>query len=250
MSLTLIPAPSPNFNERLHPLDMLVLHYTGMQTGEAALARLQEDREPRVSAHYMVEEDGRIFSLVPEEKRAWHAGRSWWRGREDLNSRSIGIEIVNPGHECGYRPFTEPQLAAVLELCEGILSRWSIPQANIVAHSDIAPDRKEDPGELFPWKRFAEAGVGLWPEPQRPEPWMMHGAAMGDAGVTVENFQRDLARIGYRIDVTGRYDDATAAVVRAFQRRWRPERITGEGDTVTITLAHAVAELADPAAGA
>lgn len=245
MSLFLIPAPSPNFNERLHPLDMLVLHYTGMQTGEAALARLQEDREPRVSAHYMVEEDGRIFQLVPEDKRAWHAGRSWWRGREDLNSRSIGIEIVNPGHEWGYRPFTEPQLAAVMNLCQDILARWPIPPANIVGHSDIAPDRKEDPGEHFPWKRFAEAGIGLWPAPQRPEPWMMHGASPGDAGVTVENFQGDLARIGYRIGVTGRFDEATAAVVRAFQRRWRPARVTGVGDTETISLAHAVAELSD-----
>ena len=176
MSLEIIQAPSANFNERLHPLDMLVLHYTGMKDGPSALARMQEDKEPRVSAHYMVEEDGRVFALVPEEKRAWQAGRSWWRGEEDLNSRSIGIEIVNPGHEWGYRPFPEAQIEAVLELCKGILSRWPIPQNRIVAHSDIAPDRKEDPGELFPWKRFAEAGIGLWPAPQRPEPWMMHGA--------------------------------------------------------------------------
>ena len=245
MSLTLIDAPSANFNERLHPLDMLVLHYTGMKDGPAALARMQEDKEPRVSAHYMVEEDGRVFVLVPEEKRAWQAGRSWWRGDEDLNSRSIGIEIVNPGHEWGYRPFPEPQIAAVMELCQGILSRWPIPQNRIVAHSDIAPDRKEDPGEFFPWKRFSEAGIGLWPQPARPEPWMMHGASLGDAGMTVEGFQRDLAAIGYKIAVTGTYDEATAAVVRAFQRRWRPERITGEGDTATIVLAHSVAELSN-----
>jgi N-acetylmuramoyl-L-alanine amidase len=247
MSLELIQAPSPNFNERLHPLDMLVLHYTGMPDGPAALARLREDREPRVSAHYMVEEDGRVFALVPEDKRAWHAGRSWWRGREDLNSRSIGIEIVNPGHEFGYRPFPEDQIAAVVALCEGILARWSIPQVNIVAHSDIAPDRKEDPGELFPWKRLADAGVGLWPEPSRPEPWMMHGAATGDAGMTVEGLQRSLADIGYRISLTSVFDEATGAVVRAFQRRWRPLRVTGEGDTETITLAHAVAAMSqDP----
>jgi len=244
MSLTIIPVPSANFNERLHPLDMLVLHYTGMKDGPSALARMQEDKEPRVSAHYMVEEDGRVFALVPEDKRAWQAGRSWWRGDEDLNSRSIGIEIVNPGHEWGYRPFPEPQIAAVLELCQGILSRWPIPQNRIVAHSDIAPDRKEDPGELFPWKRFAEAGVGLWPEPQRPEPWMMHGAEMGDAGVTVEGLQRDLATIGYRINVTGVFDTATAAVVRAFQRRWRPMRVDGLGDVDTIVLANSVAALA------
>jgi N-acetylmuramoyl-L-alanine amidase len=244
MSLTIIPAPSANFNERQHPLDMLVLHYTGMKDGPSALARMQEDKEPRVSAHYMVEEDGRVFALVPEDKRAWQAGRSWWRGDEDINSRSIGIEIVNPGHEWGYRPFPEPQIAAVLELCRGILSRWPIPQNRIVAHSDIAPDRKEDPGELFPWKRFAEAGVGLWPEPQRPEPWMMHGAEMGDAGVTVEGLQRDLATIGYRISVTGVFDAATAAVVRAFQRRWRPMRVDGVGDVDTIVLANSVAALA------
>ncbi|MEZ6029520.1 MAG: N-acetylmuramoyl-L-alanine amidase [Hyphomonadaceae bacterium] len=243
MSLSLIEAPSPNFNERLHPLDMLVLHYTGMPDGLSALARMREDKEPRVSAHYMVEEDGRIFALVPEDKRAWHAGRSSWQGDEDLNSRSIGIEIVNPGHEWGYRPFPDAQIAAVIDLCHGILARWPIPQNRIVAHSDIAPDRKEDPGELFPWKRLSDAGIGLWPQPVRPEPWMMHGAATGDAGLTVKNHQRDLATIGYALDVSGAYDDATAAVVRAFQRRWRPVRVTGQGDTETIALAHEVARL-------
>lgn len=243
MSLDLIDAPSPNFNERLHPLDMLVLHYTGMPDGPSALARLREDKEPRVSSHYMVEEDGRVFALVPEGKRAWHAGRSWWRGDEDLNSRSIGIEIVNPGHEFGYRPFPKAQIDAVIELSQGILSRWPIPQNRIVAHSDIAPARKEDPGELFPWKRLAENGIGLWPEPLRPEPWMMHGASPGDAGLTVENHQADLAAIGYRIDVTARFDQTTGEVVRAFQRRWRPMRVTGEADTETIVLAHEVARL-------
>jgi N-acetylmuramoyl-L-alanine amidase len=243
MSLTIIEAPSPNFNERQHPLDMLVLHYTGMKDGPSALARMLENKEPRVSAHYMVEEDGRVFALVPEEKRAWQAGRSWWRGDDDLNSRSIGIEIVNGGHDFGLPPFPDAQIAAVIELCQGILSRWPIPQNRIVAHSDIAPDRKEDPGERFPWRRLAEAGIGLWPEPVRPEPWMMHGAAMGDAGMTVEGLQRALATIGYNISVTGKFDEATAAVVRAFQRRWRPIRVNGEGDVETITLAHAVATL-------
>lgn len=248
MSLNIIPAPSPNFNERLHPLDMLVLHYTGMPDGPSALARMTEEKEPRVSAHYMVEEDGRVFALVPEDKRAWHAGRSWWRGREDLNSRSIGIEIVNPGHEWGYCAFPDEQIAAVVTLCQGILSRWSIPQVNIVAHSDIAPDRKEDPGELFPWKQLAEAGIGLWPEPSRPEPWMMHGASIGDAGMTVDGLQGDLAMIGYRIDATSAFDERTAAVVRAFQRRWRPLRVNGEGDVETITLAHAVAVMSQAGA--
>lgn len=131
----------------------------------------------------------------------------------------------------------------MIELCQGILSRWAIPPERIVAHSDIAPDRKEDPGERFPWKRLAEAGIGLWPQPARPEPWMMHGAALGDAGVTVEGLQRDLAAIGYLISVTGVFDEKTAAVVRAFQRRWRPERVNGEGDTETVTLANSVAAL-------
>ena len=140
--------------------------------------------------------------------------------------------------------FPDAQIAAVIELCQGILSRWPIPQNRIVAHSDIAPDRKEDPGELFPWKRLSEHGIGLWPEPQRPEPWMMHGAAMGDAGLTVDNFRQSLATIGYKIARVGPYDEPMAAVVRAFQRRWRPERITGEGDTDTIVLAHSVSLLA------
>lgn len=243
MTLRIIEAPSPNFNERLHPLDMLVLHYTGMESGPAALAKLRDPSEAGVSAHYMVEEDGSVFALVPEDKRAWHAGQSWWQGQEDLNSRSIGIEVANGGHDYGLPPFPDIQIAAVVELCQGILARWPIPPTRVVAHSDIAPDRKEDPGELFPWKRLAEAGIGLWPERGRPEPWMMHGASLGDAGMTVEGFQRDLAAIGYRISVTGKFDEASAAVTRAFQRHWRPASVSGEGDEETITLAHAVAEL-------
>jgi len=243
MSPDLIQTPSPNFNERQHPLDMLVLHYTGMVDGPSALARLR-DPVAQVSAHYMVEEDGRVFALVPEEKRAYQAGKSWWQGHDDLNSRSIGIEIVNGGHAYGLPPYPDKQIEVVIELCQGILSRWPIPQNRIVAHSDIAPDRKEDPGERFPWKRLSEAGIGLWPQPQRPEPWMMHGASLGDAGVTVERLQQALGAIGYKIEVSGRFDEATAAVIRAFQRRWRPVRVTGEGDAETIALAAAVAELA------
>jgi N-acetylmuramoyl-L-alanine amidase len=246
MSLTVIQAPSPNLNERLHTLDMLVLHYTGMRDGPSALARLC-DPASQVSAHYMVEEDGRIFQIVPEDKRAWQAGRSWWQGDEDLNSRSIGIEIVNGGHDFGLPPFPDRQIDAVIELCRGIFSRWPIPQNRIVAHSDIAPDRKEDPGERFPWKRLAEAGVGLWPDKPDVEPWMMHGAAPGDGGVTVERLQRALAQIGYRIEISGTYDEQTEAVVRAFQRRWRPTRVSGQGDSETIALAAAVAALAQPA---
>jgi N-acetylmuramoyl-L-alanine amidase len=193
MSLRIIDAPSSNFNDRLHPIDMLVLHYTGMNDGPSALARMREETEPRVSAHYMVEEDGTVFTLVPEEKRAWQAGRSWWRGDEDLNSRSIGIEIVNGGHDFGLPPYPDAQIEAVMELCQGILARWPIPATRVVAHSDIAPDRKEDPGEHFPWKRLAEAGIGIWPPKSvQREPWMMHGAALGDAGVTVEKLQAEI----------------------------------------------------------
>jgi N-acetylmuramoyl-L-alanine amidase len=144
-----IEAPSPNFDVRQAPPDMLVLHYTGMRTGEEAIARLRDPAaERRVSAHYVVEEDGRVFRLVPEERRAWHAGVSFWRGQRDVNGASIGIEIVNPGHEFGYRPFPEAQVAAVVALITDVRSRWTIDDGRIVGHADVAPDRKEDPGAL------------------------------------------------------------------------------------------------------
>ncbi len=162
MTLDIIEAPSPNFDARTKLPDMLVLHYTGMQTGEAALARLC-DPEAGVSSHYLVEEDGRIFRLVAEERRAWHAGRSFWKGEEGVNHASIGIEIVNPGHEFGYRPFPQAQIDAVIALVADIRSRWQIDDNRILGHSDVAPARKIDPGELFPWKRLAEAGHGVRP---------------------------------------------------------------------------------------
>jgi N-acetylmuramoyl-L-alanine amidase len=162
--MTPIAAPSPNFDARTRPPDMIVLHYTGMRTGEAALARLR-DPAAKVSAHYLVEEDGRIFTLVAEERRAWHAGASFWRGERNVNGASIGIEIVNPGHEHGYRPFPDAQIEAVIDLVADIRSRWTIADERILGHSDVAPQRKEDPGELFPWRRLAEAGHGLWAAP-------------------------------------------------------------------------------------
>ena len=162
--MTPIAAPSPNFDLRKTPPDMIVLHYTGMRTGEAALARLR-DPEAKVSSHYLVEEDGRVFTLVAEERRAWHAGASFWKGERDVNGRSVGVEIVNPGHEFGYRPFPEAQIAAVIELVAEIRTRWTVEDGAIVGHSDVAPERKQDPGELFPWKRLAQAGHGLWAEP-------------------------------------------------------------------------------------
>jgi N-acetylmuramoyl-L-alanine amidase len=224
-----ISAPSRNFDARSGPPDMIVLHYTGMQTGEAALARLR-DPAAKVSAHYLVEEDGRVFALVPEERRAWHAGKSFWRGETDINARSIGVEIVNPGHEFGYRPFPDVQIAAVIDLLTDVRSRWSVEDDRLLGHSDVAPDRKEDPGELFPWRRLAEAGHGLWVEPAAaPGPAL----AEGDDGPGVFALQAGLTRLGYDSAPSGRYDANTATIVRAFQRHWRQERVDGVADGET-----------------
>ena len=224
-----IDAPSPNLDARKGPPDTLVLHYTGMQTGEAALARLR-DPEAKVSSHYMVEEDGRVFRLVPEERRAWHAGVSFWKGRDDLNSASVGIEIVNPGHEFGYRPFPEAQIAAVTALVADVRGRWMIEDSRIVGHSDVAPERKDDPGELFPWKRLAEAGHGLWVEPPAAP-----GAPLGEGeeGPGVFALQAGLTRLGYDCAPSGKFDAHTTAVVRAFQRHWVQSRFDGVADGKT-----------------
>jgi N-acetylmuramoyl-L-alanine amidase len=235
-----IPAPSPNFDARVRPPDMIILHYTGMPTGEAALARLR-DPAAKVSAHYMVEEDGRIFALVPEERRAWHAGRSFWQSERDINGCSLGVEIVNPGHAFGYRAFPDEQIAAVIELVADVRSRWSVPDARIVGHADVAPDRKEDPGELFPWKQLAEAGHGLWAEPPpAPGPPLAEGAE----GTGVFALQAGLARLGYESPPSGTYDAATAAIVRAFQRHWRQRRIDGVADGETRARLIALLKLA------
>jgi N-acetylmuramoyl-L-alanine amidase len=224
-----IDSPSPNFDNRRGLPDIIVLHYTGMQTGEAALQRMC-DPESRVAAHYMVEEDGRVFRLVPEERRAWHAGKGWWKGETDVNAASIGIEIVNPGHEWGYRPFPDVQIDAVIGLLDDIRSRWTIPNDRIIGHSDLAPARKQDPGELFPWKRLAQEGHGLWFEPQ-PAP----GPALklGDEGVGVFALQAGLHRLGYEPRPSGKYDEETATVVTAFQRHWRQEQVDGIADGET-----------------
>ena len=208
---------------------MIVLHYTGMQSGQAALDRLR-DAAARVSAHYLVEEDGRVFRLVAEERRAWHAGASFWRGRRNVNGDSIGIEIVNPGHEWGYRPFPAVQVEAVIALLADIRTRWTIEDRDIVGHSDIAPNRKEDPGELFPWAALAEAGHGLWAEVP-VAPGAPFGA--GEAGAAVFALQAGLTRLGYDLPPTGTFDAATAAVVRAFQRHWRPGKVDGAADGET-----------------
>jgi N-acetylmuramoyl-L-alanine amidase len=228
-----IEAPSPNHDARTAPPDAVILHYTGMPTGEGALQRMC-DPEAKVAAHYMVEEDGRVFRLVPEERRAWHAGVSYWRGERGLNGSSIGIEIVNPGHDWGYRPFPDDQIEAVIGLLDAIRGRWQVPDARILGHSDIAPDRKIDPGELFPWKRLAEAGHGLWYEPE-PERVAALGAPLsqGDEGAGVFVLQAGLHRLGFEPKPSGVYDVETALIVSAFQRHWRPERVDGVADGET-----------------
>lgn len=227
--MNFIEAVSPNFNERTVPPDILVLHYTGMKTGPEALAWLC-DAESKVSSHYLVEEDGAVFRLVPEERRAWHAGVSFWKGESDINGRSIGVEIVNPGHEFGYRPFPQAQIAALIELVADIRTRWSIEDIRIIGHSDAAPDRKEDPGELFPWKQLAQAGHGLWVEPDAAPGLPL---SEGEEGAGVFALQAGLTRLGYDCAPSGKYDAHTAAVVRAFQRHWRQEQIDGVADGMT-----------------
>ena len=210
--MTIIDTPSPNFDERSLPITMIVLHYTGMQDGASAIARLR-DPAAKVSSHYLVEEDGTVVRMVAEDKRAWHAGASRWRGVEDINSASIGIEIVNPGHDFGYRPFAEPQIAAVARLVAGIKDRYAITRGNVVGHSDVAPTRKRDPGELFPWSTLAKLRLAL-PRPTRN---------LLDPMWTEGGFLLALERFGY--DVSEKM-----AAIMAFQRRFRPELIDGEVD--------------------
>jgi N-acetylmuramoyl-L-alanine amidase len=244
MPLIFEDAPSPNFNARRGLPDMLVLHYTGMQTGDAALARLR-DPAAEVSAHYLVEEDGRIFALVPEERRAWHAGRGVWQGESDINAASIGIEVVNPGHEFGYRAFPDAQIEAVIALMSDIRSRWSITDARIIAHSDLAPERKEDPGELFPWKRLAQAGHGLWFEPAQERIAALGGfLQIGDEGIGVVVLRAGLHRLGYGLQPGSTYDDETATTVKAFQRHWRQSRVDGVADGETRATLMGVLQLA------
>ncbi|QIG54797.1 N-acetylmuramoyl-L-alanine amidase [Altererythrobacter sp. BO-6] len=201
---------SPNFNERTLPISMVVLHYTEMKPVESAIERLC-DPEAQVSAHYVISEEGEVTRLVPEEKRAWHAGASYWRGHKDVNSASIGIELDHPGHALGYREFAEAQIDALIPLLHRIVKQYDIPRANVVGHSDVAPARKTDPGELFPWERLAEYGLCL-KRPQKLD--------LGDPFDNDGAFYLALERFGY--DITDGY-----MAVEAFQRRWQPELIDG-----------------------
>ena len=217
---SVVDCPSPNFDARDSGISMVVLHYTGMRDADSAIARLC-DPEARVSCYYLIDEDGRILRMVAEEHRAWHAGRSCWRGVDEVNRCSVGIEIVNPGHDLGYRPFTEAQMEALLPLLAAIAQRHGIVPANVVGHSDVAPARKQDPGELFDWARLARHGLAV----ARPTRHLV------DPHWTDGGFLLALERWGYDVS------DAPAAVV-AFQRRFRPELLDGviDGECRAILL--------------
>lgn len=258
--------PSPNHGERRGrfadcPPDILLLHYTGMPDGQGLRGGERAIRWLRlpvsqVSAHYVVDEDGRITQLVAENRRAWHAGRGAWDGDTDVNSASIGIEIVNPGHwwdmgaspdrdperpveiHPGYRPFPEAQIAAVIGLARDIVARHGIPADRILAHSDIAPGRKRDPGELFPWEALARAGIGLWVPPA--EEARGRALRLGETSPPVAALQAMLRHYGYGIEVGGVFDEATAAVVEAFQRHFRPSRVDGVADAGTVATLRAL----------
>lgn len=238
---------SPNIEPRrggARP-DMIVLHYTGMDSAAAACAWLCDSRS-KVSCHYLVGADGEITQMVGEEMRAWHAGASSWEGDSDVNSRSIGIEIHNPGHLLGYQEFSGAQMEALIALCHDILSRHDVKSRHVLAHSDVAPSRKIDPGEKFDWQRLHAAGIGNWvtPAPLRDGPVLQ----VGDTGDKVADLQAKLARYGYGIDGTGNYDAQTKTVIQAFQRHFRPAHIDGIADPSTIeTLDRLIAASGRPA---
>ncbi len=216
--------PSPNSDERAAdmPIDMLVIHYTGMETAAAALSRLT-DAAAKVSAHYLIEEDGTVWQLVDEARRAWHAGAAHWRGWTDINGRSVGIELVNPGHQFGYRPFPEAQMASLIPLAADILARHPIPARNVVGHADVAPRRKADPGELFDWQRLAAAGIGIWP------------AESDTCDVDANAVVARLAAVGYEVV-------DPVATLRAFQRHFRPARVNGRIDFETARILQGLIE--------
>ncbi|MCZ6605748.1 MAG: N-acetylmuramoyl-L-alanine amidase [Alphaproteobacteria bacterium] len=225
----MIDAPSPNHDARSGSVDMLVLHYTGMETAEAALAWMR-DPASQVSAHYLVDEAGTVTRLVDEAQRAWHAGTAAWRHHRDINARSIGIELANPGHEFGYRNFPATQITTVEELARNILDRHAIPARNVVGHADVAPARKADPGERFPWERLAAAGIGLWPD-------------VAAAPLPTEGLASALRTFGYDPSIA-----TTGEIVTAFQRHFRPALVDGIADDETRERLAALVEMVAPAA--
>ncbi|MBX6321626.1 MAG: N-acetylmuramoyl-L-alanine amidase [Rhodospirillaceae bacterium] len=231
--------PSPNFDERPpgQAVDILLLHYTEMESAAAALERLC-DPAAKVSAHYLIAADGTVWRLVEEGRRAWHAGLASWAGARDINARSIGIELDNPGHALGLAPFPEPQMAALERLARNILARHPIPRHRVLGHSDVAPARKRDPGELFEWRRLAAAGIGLWPAAPDPSP----------AAPTPAEVRALLAHFGYEIGSGGpdALDETTRLALVAFQRHFRPARVDGRADAETTDLLRAVAAAVPP----
>ena len=241
-----VDLPSPNRDARpadSGPIDTLVLHYTGMVSAEAALARMT-DPAAKVSAHWCVGEDGTLWRLVPEACRAWHAGRSEWRGRRAVNDRSIGIELVNPGHEHGYRPFPPAQMDALVDLARAIVAHHPIDARNVVAHSDIAPTRRQDPGELFNWARLAHAGIGLWPGKGAGAAQGFSPLRQSDSGDAVRRQQERLRAIGYGLAADGAFGPATAAVVRAFQRHFHQACVDSAIDAGTAATIEQINALA------
>lgn len=230
-------APSPNFGERAggRTPDIILLHYTGMETADGALKWLCAP-ESQVSCHYFVYEDGRVEQLVREADRAWHAGKSFWKGETDINSASIGIEIANAGHPGGLPDFPDAQVAAVVELCRDCGKRWQIAPERVLAHSDVAPVRKVDPGEKFPWERLHAGGVGHWVAPSP-----IAGGRFfqkGDSGQPVEALQTMLSLYGYGTEIDGVYSEKMEGAVAAFQRHFRPDRVDGIADFSTIDTLH------------
>ena len=233
--------PSPNHGERrgfARP-DSVILHYTGMATSQGALDLLRDPRS-ELSSHYFIAEDGQIIQLVAEARRAHHAGVGVWKGERDLNSASIGIEIVNQGHDGDLPPFPQAQVEATIELCRDIISRHAIRPERVLAHSDIAPTRKRDPGERFPWDVLARGGVGHWVEPAPISDAAAFGR--GQEGPHVRSLQALLALYGYGVEITGVYDRATEIVVTAFQRHFRPKKVDGQPDESTIATLRALVD--------
>jgi N-acetylmuramoyl-L-alanine amidase len=237
---------SPNHGERrgAGKPDMLLLHYTGMRDSKLALDHLCSPLS-EVSAHYVVMEDGHIVQCVPEARRAWHAGQAIWAGETDINSCSIGIEIANPGHEYGYPDFPRRQVAATIALCRSIMTRHRIPADRVLAHSDVAPARKQDPGEKFPWRLLHDSGIGLW---VKPSPIGASGRifVLGDRDPEVETLQMSLRSLGYGLDKSGSYDSETMAVVAAFQRHYRPAKVDGIADVSTVGTLRALLAAREP----
>jgi N-acetylmuramoyl-L-alanine amidase len=246
--MNILQHPSPNFDDRPCPVKYLIMHYTGMESAQAALERLS-DPVAKVSAHYMIKEDGDVIQMVAEDKRAWHAGISHWGGEEALNSASIGIEIVNGGHDFGLPDFPDVQIVKLIQLAQEIIKRHNISAQYILAHSDIAPDRKQDPGEKFPWERLANAGIGYWPKAALTKgniraksnagsQVLFEGGKDEDEALAreIRLVQKGLRQIGYICEISGTYDAQTVLAVAALQRRYRAQNVDGRIDVQTMNV--------------